>query len=473
MSGNICFIVYKTARAKYLYDCYSNSITRISNKVYQDLKDYENGLTSAKNPSIRKLQKYGLLMPYEICDIKHPETDFLPHILENCVQNIILQVTQRCNLRCSYCVYGDAYTSRCHTKKNMTFDVAKKAIDFLIMRSSECDSIILSFYGGEPLLEFELIKKCVEYTERAVTGKKVLFNITTNGTLLNKEIADFFVRKDFKVLISLDGDKPSHDANRKFANGEGSYDIIMKNITDFKKMYPEFVKSNVSFNMVVNPKTNLSCLKEQFSTDTVMSDINIMVNEVASENLLDSNVAQFDEKYRVKKRFEYAKMLASMINKIDTKHVSALVSGGRQYIDDLYDEISTHVSISDVLHPGGPCIPGKNRLLVSVDGNLYPCERVPELPYMSIGNIYEGFDDSRIRMFMNIGELTSEQCKKCWAIRHCQCCIAQFDCSDEDRMKHSKNNLCNQIKSAVMADLYEITVLLELGYRKQVQLVSD
>ena len=124
----------------------------------------------------------------------------------------------------------------------MSWDTAKKAIDFFLKRNIELPEIIIGFYGGEPLLEFDLIKKCVEYVESIVEGKKVFFNITTNGTLLTDEVVDFFVEKDFKLSISLDGSQKEHDVNRKFRDGSGSFNTIINNIKRIKTRYPQYNK---------------------------------------------------------------------------------------------------------------------------------------------------------------------------------------------------------------------------------------
>lgn len=106
-----------------------------------------------------------------------------------------------------------------------------------IERSFESESLHLGFYGGEPLLEIELIKKCVDYIQKNVEGKRITFGITTNGTLLTGEVLQFLYDNDFSITISLDGPKEDHDACRKFANGKGSFDIVVKNISEAKRLY--------------------------------------------------------------------------------------------------------------------------------------------------------------------------------------------------------------------------------------------
>lgn len=132
--------------------------------------------------------------------------------LANCPQ-ITFEITDACNLRCCYCAYGEMYDN--YDKRNNTYMKSSKAIFFLEYLSnlwkssyslSRNSDIYISFYGGEPLLNFDLIEDVVEYFKSNDTGRKPVFSMTTNGLLLNKHI-DYLVNHNFKILVSLDGDK--------------------------------------------------------------------------------------------------------------------------------------------------------------------------------------------------------------------------------------------------------------------------
>ena len=152
-------------------------------------------------------------------------------LYENNLNTIILQVTQNCNLRCQYCVYSGSYINRVHNNKRMSVEVAKQAIDFLVKHSENSKEISIGFYGGEPLLEVPLIREVVDYAEGVFSGKKLLFNMTTNATLLNIETAKYLYEKKFNVTISLDGPKATHVSNRIFANSnKGTFDAVMQNL---------------------------------------------------------------------------------------------------------------------------------------------------------------------------------------------------------------------------------------------------
>ena len=167
----------------------------------------------------------------------------LDDILENKVENVTLEVTEKCNLRCKYCIYHPSHPEyRAFGHENMKWDVAKKAIDFFKKSIPKMQkNRHIGFYGGEPLLEIELIKKAVSYAKEVFGEKKVNFNMTTNATLLNMDIADFLVQNDFNITISLDGPRNIHNKNRIFANSnKGTFDLIMENIALIREKYPFF-----------------------------------------------------------------------------------------------------------------------------------------------------------------------------------------------------------------------------------------
>lgn len=253
----------------YLYDVNINAVVTIPYELYEFFslwgKEDEKEITADIEEDISFLMEQGFLTEKKkISSIKHYETDTLKDLYMYNMGNVILQVTQNCNLRCEYCVYSGSYINRVHTNKRMSFETAVKTIDFLAAHSLNCNEVSIGFYGGEPLLEIELIKKAVSYAKEVFGEKKVNFNMTTNATLLNMDIADFLVQNDFNITISLDGPRNIHNKNRIFANSnKGTFDLIMENIALIREKYPFFDKK-ISFNAVIDLKQNVSCTNEFF-----------------------------------------------------------------------------------------------------------------------------------------------------------------------------------------------------------------
>lgn len=162
--GKVLIKCIQTPMQKYFYDRSLDSVVMVNDEEYQILKTVEK-TKLVPDGVLRRFVKSGLLRETAIEEIEHPETENLHLLAEHYMGNLILQVTQQCNLRCKYCAYSGNYYNRSHTSNRMDFETAKKAIDFYLKRSEKADQLALSFYGGEPLLEFELIKKCVSYIE--------------------------------------------------------------------------------------------------------------------------------------------------------------------------------------------------------------------------------------------------------------------------------------------------------------------
>lgn len=164
----------------------------------------------------------------------------------------------------------------------MSLDTAKKSIDFLSNHSIDAKEIGIGFYGGEPLIEFELIKEIVAYAKEVFTGKPILFSMTTNGSLLNEEIIKFLKENGFNLMISLDGPKEVNDQNRIFPDGSGTFDVVMNNIKLIAKLYPTYA-NELSISMVMDPRKDFDCFNFiQFD----LGDIDI--------NHMNAGVVDFD-----------------------------------------------------------------------------------------------------------------------------------------------------------------------------------
>lgn len=148
------FTVFDSLTKFYLFDAMTNSIVSINKDNYKALKGYIDGDRGTENMAVlESFQNMGYCRESSIEEIVHYSIDdYASHI--NNLQMLTLQVTQNCNLRCSYCVYSGNYKNRTHSNLRMSFDVAKKAIDYLFEHSINLEKVSIGFYGGEPLLEF-------------------------------------------------------------------------------------------------------------------------------------------------------------------------------------------------------------------------------------------------------------------------------------------------------------------------------
>lgn len=221
----------KLHKEVYLFDVNTNMLCKVNERIYEYLLNGKKEVLNADDKMIIKnMKKNGMLQTNKIEKIEHPMTEIVEDLLENNMTKLTMQVTQNCNFRCDYCVYSGSYYNRVHNNKRMSWDTAKAALDFLYRHSKNSTEINISFYGGEPLLEMELIKKCVEYSRTIFKRKRLMFNLTTNASLLTDDIILYMKRENFLLTISLDGPREVHDKNRTFADGKhGTYDIVIIN----------------------------------------------------------------------------------------------------------------------------------------------------------------------------------------------------------------------------------------------------
>lgn len=465
---------FETSIGKYFYDVNTDKIVKVPEKVYKILKNSKNiSMNEEAAEIIKDLKKRGFLKNKHISESIHPMSEFVEDFLNDHIPLMILQVTQQCNLRCEYCVYSGGYENRTHANKYMDLETAKKGIDFLIKHSRGLDRVTIGFYGGEPLLNFKLIQKCVNYAKNTYEGKEISFTITTNGTLLSKEISDFLVSENFSILISLDGPKEIHDQNRKLTGkGQGSFDIIIKNLEELKKRHPDFFAKKVNFNTVLDARRGFSCVSDYISGESFFSE-NIFVSSLVDTN----NKKHIDtacQEFITERKYEEFKVFLYKLNFLDKADVSKIML---DYFDKLFQgwEYSLAFPRSELpekWHHGGPCIPGGQRLLMNVDGNFYPCERVDEeAEICKIGDIYSGFDIPKIVKILNIEKVTEELCKSCWAYSKCSICISCSKCNQEI-MQEEIIKKCEQIRSNAEDDMKDYCTLKELGYEFEAETLN-
>lgn len=436
MKPLICPI--KTPLGYYFYETQRNEIIAVNEELYEQIINWDlegkSGnaqIGSEASRAVEELRELGYLREPYIKKLEHPATKYLDIILERKVSKILLQLTQRCNLRCRYCVYSEEknFGTRSHSNKDMSYETAKKAIDFYMEHSVDCEEKAIGFYGGEPLLQFDLIKKIIAYCNDVFRGHKIIYSITTNGTLLTDEVIDFLVENQVYITVSLDGPKEIHDKNRRFANDTGSYNTVIKNLEKLKHKCKD--KLQCAVNMVVDPDNDYQEISN-FFREPVVKELTVRWNMVEEENDIKIAGEQFASAYEYQTFLGYVRYFREK----NFNAPDGLVKGGFEgrATSDFHFQA---FELPWITAPGGPCVPGKMRLLADCDGNMFPCERVSETSScMNIGNIYEGFDLEKAGRILNVSQIT-EECKNCWAFALCSICA-----------KHAANGnaLCAELK---------------------------
>lgn len=392
-----------------------------------------------------------------------PHVDNFEELVGKECKQLILEVTEKCNLRCRYCIYGDETKNfRSFSMKNMTFDIAKKAMDYALTIAG--DSMILAFYGGEPLIQYPLVRDCTEYFKEHYKGEEVSFVLTSNLTLLTEEMAEYFRDNQFLITCSLDGDEETHNQNRPYCGGKGSFDDTMRGLKLLVAAYGEDAKEHISINMVVDkPHTmekfdrmdaffhNLTWLPEGMNITTsyagrdewceqtkLIPNIDIIKNTMGFHDLFGDWV--FEKMRKEQKEI----LLGSMVK-------DALL--------DIHKRVIRDMPVIDCAL-NGCCVPGNRRLYVTVDGEFSACERIGNSP--SIGNVEEGIDLERVKKYYidDYMNQSLENCSNCWAVQLCGVCYARGYDKDGLDMKRKKM-LCESARFTLYNALKRYHILLE------------
>jgi len=468
----------KVGNNYYIYDVNTNSILRLDFLTYSlicDKSDNDNISNLRKRfrkneienarKAINTMKARGYLSshrPNITFFHKISKQDFPEHlkqILNNKLSRITLVVSEICNMRCEYCAYSGKYLyNRKHSQNIMSLELFKKAIDFYISHSDSISEKKVSFYGGEPLINFDVIQKGIEYIKKKYSYT-FNYNMTINGTLLNKENIKYLVENNFSILISLDGPKKIHDRYRKFANGRGTYDRIYNNLKLIKSAYPEYYEKKVRFNIVLSPPINLSDL-DQFISQLDIKPSGIRFSDITTHHTTffkKFSKTQLDEFYshRIDYLNSFNKKLANNeeLNEIEKN----LYRTRYAYIHKRdMDKLERNVPSN------GQCIIGERSFLINVDGSFNFCTQVDDV--FNFGNVYDGYDFGKIiSVYYDMDKFLGERCHNCWAIRFCMKCIKELNKNgllDEE----SFNNTCRGKKNSILNELIDYIGIRERNY---------
>lgn len=464
---------FKTDDNNYIYDVNTNSIIEADDIVY-DIIDYFGELPpsriienfsekydvnsiSERIDSIKQSQAEGLFSDF------HPKISEYPKNfaeirseLDSNMSLLTLEVTQQCNLRCRYCIYSDKYYyTRKHSFKSMDFCIAKKAIDYFLAHSSKSKQIYIGFYGGEPLLNFGLIKSIVDYTNNKLKQQReISYTVTTNGTLLDDRKIKFFVNNDFNMLVSLDGPIEIHDRNRIYRNGRGSYKTIIGNLRKIKEQYPTYYTKNIGFNAVVSPPYDFRKLDRFFSSFDLIVENSIRLEHAGNlntsyyEDFEESELQDVDGNKELIEKYIRFYTQQSMSRFSSAELAVARFLANEYLLMRIYKRPLFSRPKKEV-YPGGCCIPGVARCFVTAEGRFFPCERVnTNNDELCIGNVESGIEFEKV---LKIIERTTERfqknCSDCWACRLCNLCYIYTERRDHTLGQGEK--ICGGMKKSI------------------------
>jgi uncharacterized protein len=374
---------------------------------------------------------------------KVSEEKIIDHLQNFGFKQMILNVTENCNLRCKYCLFSSEYLyERTHSNNKMDFSIAKKAIDYYhewcqkVKARIPSRTPVITFYGGEPLLAFALVRRVIEYAKSIFEGD-VFFTMTTNAVLLTEQIIDYVVENKVSVSISLDGSREEHDRLRVAKNGDGTFAKVMKNLELLWKKYPHYV-----YNIVVSTHdygTDLIAVKRFFEEK---KDVLPFVARASFVNPNFTNyLDRYDEKDRLAFKEQFRSLRKEYFHKIikKNKHIPGFLDtlvGMNCRMILLKQMIGDHRHL--LLPYTWACVPG-DKLSVSWDGILHICEKING--NFPIGTVEQGLDFSKIKeLICHYRETILLDCIQCPITRLCMSCYSQF--AGEGEFKREPADVC-------------------------------
>lgn len=406
---------YKMGGYNIVIDVNSGAIHVVDDMTYDMIEMYE---SSDKNSIFTEMAKRYPVHKDEIAEVWDEIAELIaaeelftkdsyePYITDfakrpTVVKALCLHIAHDCNLACQYCF---AEEGEYHGKRElMSYEVGRKALDFLVANSGNRRNLEVDFFGGEPLMNFQVVKDLVAYGRslEETHDKKFRFTLTTNGVLLNDDIMEFANQEMGNVVLSIDGRKEVHDRMRPFRKGAGSYDLIVPKFQKFadsrhqEKYYVRgtFTHNNLDFSKDVLHLADLGF--KQISVEPVVAQ------ETDSYAIREEDLPQLME--------EYENLALEMVK----RHGKENDFNFFHFMIDL---------------EGGPCVAkrlsgcgsGTEYLAVTPTGDLYPCHQFVGNTDFLMGNVDDGVVNTDLRdEFKSCNVYAKDKCRECFARFYC------------------------------------------------------
>ena len=320
---------------------------------------------------------------------------------QSVVKALCLHIAHDCNLRCKYCFAG---TGEYHGERGMmSAETGKKAIDFVIANSGSRKNIEIDYFGGEPLMNFDVVKEITEYAKEqgAKHGKNFRFTVTTNGILLDEEKKKYINENMSNVVLSIDGRKEVNDRMRPRVDGSGTYDTII----------PKFIDMAESRNQDrYYVRGTFTAYNKDFENDVIhLADLGFKQTSV------EPVVAPDDADYALKE--EDIPVIFEQYEKLAAEYLKRWKEGN--WFNFFHFMIDLDQGPCAIKRLSG-CGAGHEYLAVAADGDLYPCHQFVGNKDFLMGNVRDGKIDEKIRKYFEDSNIyTKEKCRNCFARFYC------------------------------------------------------
>lgn len=358
----------------------------------------------------------------------------------------IISVTEQCNLRCRYCCYSGSYSGkRIHGFKSISFDDVDSIIEFIDTISAGKPKRI-AFYGGEPILNFKVVRYCVEMCRRK-WGPDVSFSISTNGVLLNPLNIDWLIQNDIEIAISLDGSEDFHDKNRVDTMGNGTFGRIRDSL---EYIYQHYENPNITLHVTLANVRDLIYVAEGWRRDELLRNIPPTMVHGLTPNF-DAGVSKTD--------YEDVKRFYTSIIDVYQQHPDWLVT--KVFLEEAVS-VWKERFVFDIDEPieMSTCLPVNTKLYIDSSLDVAVCEKFSDK--FRIGSISKGIDwDKANNLVGNYANSKRRRCTNCPIVRMCDICLTAVEYTPEQM-----NILCHNERVYTRVSLYAFCEMAERGLIK-------
>lgn len=468
--------LFRTEQGAYVYDANTNRIVAVDQSVQAVLRHFTTDRSEeevldaarAEHPTlavevlqrayhdVQQARRRGLFSTYRPKDFVPWEvTEQRRQTYASGLQQLILELTEQCNMRCRYCTYSDHYPlTRGYSQRTMPIEVAEAAVHYFLEHSTGVEGkAAVTFYGGEPLLRMDLLERCCRLAlEKA--GDRVRFQLTTNGTLLTVAHARRLAAIGMNVLVSLDGPEAVHDANRVLRGGKGTFARVSANLRAVRQQLPEFYQHNLGFVCVLGPTTSPKQAFEFFE-----GEHELLGNGILVVNFVSAQDSDYWERHPPTSAWR------EELDQLRAEYYRRLISGGARskFLDALFQKPflslwrrAKQARLPATMPLHGCCVPGSRRLFVDCHGTYHICERINRT--VPVGDVTRGLDLERVhQVWDQYRDACRSSCLGCWAFQYCPRCFVTVG-NGQFALDQAE---CARIRDVVASDMEDFCRIAE------------
>lgn len=377
------------------------------------------------------------------------DTQTLHHSAGNHAANMILEITNDCNMNCAYCHWGgNSFINK--KSQVMSYKTAKEAVDWLLEHSSKSKQLSVSFFGGEPLLHFDLVRKVYNYSTE-VFGDRCIYEISTNGTLLSDKIIKWLAdHKNISLNISLNGPPEIHDRLRPYRDGRTSHSDIIKNLASLQNAFAD------SFHERVHIQANYANFQEKKILQAwldVHQEFSVTLYPISikptQENYCKINEYYTDQATNTLLELSRRSFVAKLLKPVP---LPTLLEAPNSLLLKIHHR--KFPDPANAIYFSGVCTPLVTRFYVDTAGNIKICERKHDS--MILGNVFNGINWNLLNRTINqLNTLFEEslKCRNCVACRFCCLCFVTLLQNHEVATSQQMLPVCEAMRNHFLSEL--------------------